>query len=234
MKNIAERLAELQHNIRTLEQRYGRERGTVRLVAVSKTRSAEEIRAASGAGQHAFGENYLQEASGKIEVLGIPELEWHFIGPMQSNKTRLIAERFHWAHTVDRIKIAERLNAARPAQLPALNVCLQVNISGEHSKSGIAPRVAAELARAVCALPRLRLRGLMTLPAPVAGLDEQRAPFRQLRMLFEELRRSGMPLDTLSMGTTVDLEAAIAEGATLVRIGSAVFGPRRADAESVN
>jgi len=203
----------------------GRGEDEVRLLAVSKTFAAEAVREAYHGGQLAFGENYLQEALGKIEALRDLPLEWHFIGPIQSNKTRPIAEHFAWVHSVDRLKIAERLSAQRPAELPPLNVCLEVNVSGEASKSGVAPAELLPLARAVAALPRIRLRGLMAIPAPAA--DEQRAPFAQLRRLLEDLQRQGLPLDTLSMGMSHDFAAAIREGATIVRIGTAIFGARQ-------
>jgi len=203
----------------------GRGEDEVRLLAVSKTFAAEAVREAYHGGQLAFGENYLQEALGKIEALRDLPLEWHFIGPIQSNKTRPIAEHFAWVHSVDRLKIAERLSAQRPAELPPLNVCLEVNVSGEASKSGVAPAELLPLARAVAALPRIRLRGLMAIPAPAT--DEQRAPFAQLRRLLEDLQRQGLPLDTLSMGMSHDFAAAIREGATIVRIGTAIFGARQ-------
>ncbi|WP_262054575.1 YggS family pyridoxal phosphate-dependent enzyme, partial [Burkholderia thailandensis] len=185
-------------------------------------------RAAYAAGQRAFGENYVQESIDKIDSLADlrAELEWHFIGPLQSNKTRPVAERFDWVHTIDRLKIAQRLAEQRPAHLPPLNVCVQVNISGEASKSGVAPSDAAELARAIAALPALRLRGLMAIPEPAADPEAKRAPHRALHALFEQLRADGLALDTLSMGMSDDLEAAVAEGATIVRIGTAIFGAR--------
>jgi PLP dependent protein len=201
---------------------------SVTLLAVSKTFGAEAVRQAHHAGQCAFGENYVQEALAKIEALTelSPPLEWHLIGPLQSNKTREVATAFDWVHTVDRLKIAQRLSAQRPDHLPPLQVCVQVNVSGEASKAGVVPAEAAALARAVAALPRLRLRGLMSIPEPVDGFDGQRAPHRRLRELFDTLRSQGLALDTLSMGMSADLEAAIAEGSTLVRVGSAIFGVR--------
>jgi PLP dependent protein len=198
----------------------------ITLLAVSKTFPAEAIRAASEAGQRVFGESYLQEALDKIEVLRELSLEWHFIGPIQSNKTRPIAENFSWVHAVDRLKIAERLSAQRPSNLPPLNICIQVNISGEISKSGVAPEEVLELAQKIDALPQLRLRGLMAIPAPAASLDEQRKPFAQLHDLQQKLNKQGLALDTLSMGMSQDMEAAILEGATIVRVGSAIFGAR--------
>ena len=201
---------------------------SVTLLAVSKTFGPEAVRQAHAAGCNAFGENYVQEALDKIEALADlrPALEWHLIGPLQSNKTREAAAAFDWVHTLDRLKIAERLSAQRPAQRPPLNVCVQVNVSGEASKSGVDASEAAALARAVAALPGLRLRGLMSIPEPVEGFEAQRLPHRALRQLFDALRSDGLALDTLSMGMSTDLEAAIAEGATLVRVGSAIFGER--------
>jgi PLP dependent protein len=201
---------------------------SVTLLAVSKTFAADAVREAQAAGQRAFGENYVQEALAKIDALADlrPVLEWHLIGPLQSNKTREVAAAFDWVHTVDRLKIAERLSVQRPRQLPPLQVCVQVNVSGEASKAGVAPAEVAALARAVAALPRLRLRGLMSIPQPAEGIDAQRAPHRRLRQLFDALRADGLALDTLSMGMSADLEAAIVEGSTMVRIGSAIFGER--------
>ena len=200
----------------------------VTLLAVSKTCPAEAVRAAHAAGQRAFGENYVQEALDKIAALADMRagLEWHLIGPLQSNKTRVVAESFDWVHAVDRLKIAERLSSQRPQHLPALNICLQVNVSGEASKSGVAPAELPALAHAVAGLPRLRLRGLMSIPEPVEGLDAQRAPHRELHRWFDKLVQSGLALDTLSMGMSADLEAAVLEGATLVRVGTAIFGAR--------
>ena len=203
---------------------------SVTLLAVSKTFGADAVRQAQATGQRAFGENYVQEALAKIEALADlrPALEWHLIGPLQSNKTREVAAAFDWVHTVDRLKIAERLSAQRPDHLPPLQVCLQVNVSGEASKAGVEPSDAAVLASAVAALPRLRLRGLMSIPEPVDDFEAQRAPHRRLRALFDALRSQGLALDTLSMGMSADLEAAIAEGSTMVRVGSAIFGARAA------
>jgi pyridoxal phosphate enzyme (YggS family) len=203
---------------------------SVTLLAVSKTFPAEQVRAAYAAGQHAFGENYVQEAQRKIEALADlrSQLEWHLIGPLQSNKTREAAEAFDWVHTVERLKIAERLSAQRPTHLAPLQVCLQVNVSGESSKSGVAPHDLPALARAVAGLPRLKLRGLMAIPEPVGDFQAQRVPHRRLHALFDALRSEGLPLDTLSMGMSADLEAAIAEGSTLVRVGTAIFGERSA------
>lgn len=226
LDTIHDRLQQIREAITAAERRYGRTPGTVRLLAVSKTHPPEALRAAAAAGQACFGESYLQEALAKIELLHDLALEWHFIGPIQSNKTRPIAERFHWVHSVDRLKIAQRLSQQRPPELPALNVCLQVNVSGESSKSGCDPEALPALAREVAALPRLRLRGLMAIPAAAADLERQRLPFRSLRLALEALNDTGLALDTLSMGMSDDLEAAIAEGATLVRVGSAIFGSR--------
>lgn len=204
----------------------GRSGDAVQLLAVSKTFAADAVRETYHAGQCAFGENYLQEALDKIEALRDLPLEWHFIGPIQSNKTRPIAENFAWVHSVDRLKIAERLAAQRPPSLPPLNICLQVNVSGEESKSGVAPEAVAQLARAVARLPRLRLRGLMAIPAPAMG-EQQRAPFARMCELLGDLNRQGLQLDTLSMGMSHDFAAAILEGATIVRIGTAIFGSRQ-------
>lgn len=208
----------------------GRDPAQVSLLAVSKTFGADAVEEALACGQRAFGENYLQEAADKIDALPGRGIEWHCIGPIQSNKTRLAAERFDWVHSVDRLKIAERLSAQRPPQLPPLNICLQVNIDGGLSKSGVSPGETAALARAVAALPALRLRGIMTIPEPAEGFEAQRAVHFRARQLFDELVASGLPLDTLSMGMSGDLEAAIAAGSTMVRVGSAIFGGRPAKA----
>ncbi|MEO6363519.1 MAG: YggS family pyridoxal phosphate-dependent enzyme [Caldimonas sp.] len=201
---------------------------SVTLLAVSKTFDATDVREAATAGQQAFGENYVQEGLDKIEALADlrPQLEWHLVGPLQSNKTRAVAERFDWVHTVDRVKLAERLSAQRPPGLAPLSVCLQVNISGEATKSGVAPAQLPALAHAVAALPRLRLRGLMAVPQAEGDSDAQRRPHRALFALFESLRRGGLDLDTLSAGMSGDLEAAILEGSTMVRVGTAIFGLR--------
>ena len=202
----------------------------VTLLAVSKTFGADAVLAAMRAGQAAFGENYLQEALDKIALVkeAAPQRvpAWHFIGPIQSNKTRPIAEHFDWVHTVEREKIAVRLSEQRPAGLPDLNICLQVNISGEASKSGVTPADLPALARAVAQLPRLRLRGLMAIPEPEMDVNLQRAAFAQLRVLYQQLKADGLALDTLSMGMSADLRAAVLEGATIVRVGSAIFGSR--------
>lgn len=226
--SIAENLRQVRHRIDRACTECNRSPQRVTLLAVSKTCPAEAVRAAVAAGQHAFGENYVQEALVKIEALADvrAQLEWHLIGPLQSNKTRVVAEAFDWVHTVDRLKIAERLSAQRPENLPPLNICLQVNVDGEASKSGIVFDELAALARAVATLPRLRLRGLMSIPEPVDGLAAQRAPHRRLHEAFIALRDEGLQLDTLSMGMSADLEAAVLEGATLLRVGSAIFGAR--------
>ncbi|AAU92217.1 MULTISPECIES: YggS family pyridoxal phosphate-dependent enzyme [Methylococcus] len=224
MLELQENLQAVRQRIRAAEQACGRPEDSVRLVAVSKTQPAAVLRAAYDLGQREFGENYLQEAMEKQDLLADLDIVWHFIGPIQSNKTRLLAERFDWVHSIDRLKIAQRLNDQRPPGRAPLNVCIQVNIGGEPTKSGVTPAAVAELAQAVAALPRLRLRGLMAIPAPTADEREQRAAFRRLRELLEGL---GMPgLDTLSMGMSDDLEAAVAEGTTLVRVGTAIFGRR--------
>jgi PLP dependent protein len=206
----------------------GRQPDSVRLLAVSKTWPAESVAEAYAAGQTAFGENQEQEAARKIATLGHLPIEWHFIGPIQSNKTRPIAERFAWVHAIDREKVARRLSDQRPESLGPLMVCVQVNISGEASKSGVAPDEALDLARRVAELPRLRLRGLMAVPAPSDDFTEQRLQFRKLKTLYDSIRSAGVPLDTLSMGMSDDLEAAVMEGSTLVRVGTAIFGRRPA------
>lgn len=204
----------------------GRDAAQVRLLAVSKTWPADSVREAAAAGQRAFGENYVQEGVDKVDALAGLGLEWHFIGPLQSNKTRLVANRFAWVHSIDRLKIAERLSAQRDAHLPPLEVCIQVNVSGEASKSGVSPGELPTLAHAVARLPRLRLRGLMAIPEPTSDVALQRARFATLRELRDQLNADGLALDTLSMGMSDDLEAAIAEGSTMVRVGTAIFGSR--------
>jgi pyridoxal phosphate enzyme (YggS family) len=198
----------------------------VRLLAVSKTFGPEAVREAFAAGQSAFGENYIQEAVEKIALLRELPLEWHCIGPIQSNKTRLVATHFHWAHTVDRLKVAQRLSEQRPAEMAPLQVCIQVNIDGGPTKAGVAPREVLALAQEVARLPRLVLRGLMTLPEPAADFEAQKAVHLRAKALFDSLREAGLALDTLSMGMTADLEAAIAAGSTMVRVGTAIFGGR--------
>jgi hypothetical protein len=198
----------------------------VTLVAVSKTCGPESVREAHGCGQKGFGENYIQEAVEKMALLDELPLQWHCIGPVQSNKTRLVAGHFEWVHTIDRLKIAQRLSEQRPEHLPALQVCLQVNIDGGATKAGVAAADALALARQISTLPRLRLRGLMTIPEPVAGFEQQLAVHLRTRALFDQLNAAGAGLDTLSMGMTADLEAAIHAGSTMVRIGTAIFGDR--------
>jgi len=203
---------------------------SVTLLCVSKTVAAAAVRETFDAGERCFGENYVQEGVDKIDALADlrASIEWHLIGPLQSNKTRVVAERFDWVHSVDRLKVAQRLSEQRPAGLAPLQLCLQVNISGEASKSGLAPAEVAEVAQAVAAMPRLRLRGLMAIPEPEGDFDAQRRPHAALRGLLLDLNRQGLALDTLSIGMTADLEAAIAEGSTLVRVGTAIFGARPA------
>lgn len=229
MTTIAARLQAVTQRIEAAARAAGRAPESVALVAVSKTFPAAAVAEAHAAGQRAFGENYLQEALAKIQALaGLDGLEWHFIGPIQSNKTRAIAENFSWVHGVDRQKIAERLAQARPAGMPPLQVCLQVNVSGEASKSGVAPAEAPALAESVAGLPGLQLRGLMAIPEPTDDVELQRRRFRAVRELRDEIASRGIALDTLSMGMSADLESAIAEGSTLVRIGTAIFGARPA------
>ena len=227
MTTIASNLQAVRNAIVTAAAEAGRAPDEILLLAVSKTFPAAAIRAAYHAGQTRFAESYVQEALEKIAVLHDLPVEWHFIGPIQSNKTRAVAENFAWVHSVDRLKIAERLSAQRPPDLPPLNVCLQVNVSGEDSKSGAAPGEVHGLAQAVAQLPQLRLRGLMAIPAPCDDVAAQRPPFAQLRELRDQLNRQGLALDTLSMGMSHDFAAAIAEGATMVRVGTAIFGERQ-------
>ncbi|MHB1373052.1 MAG: YggS family pyridoxal phosphate-dependent enzyme [Thauera sp.] len=226
MTTIAERLQAVCARIEAAEAASGRPCAGVRLLAVSKTWPAEAVREAALAGQQAFGENYVQEGVDKAEALRELGLEWHFIGPLQSNKTRAVANAFDWVHSIDRLRIAERLSAQRDVHLPPLNVCIQVNVSGEASKSGVAPDAVAALALDVATLPQLRLRGLMCIPEPTEDLALLRARFALLRSLRDELNARGLGLDTLSMGMSHDIEAAIAEGATIVRVGAAIFGER--------
>jgi PLP dependent protein len=203
---------------------------SVTLLAVSKTFGPDAVREAFAAGERCFGENYVQEALDKMDELADlrGEIEWHLIGPLQSNKTRVVAERFDWVHSVDRLKIAQRLSEQRPAHLPPLQLCLQVNISGEASKSGLLPGDVAAVARDVAALARVRLRGLMAIPEPAEDIEAQRRPHAALRALLLQLANEGLALDTLSMGMTADLESAVIEGATMVRVGTAIFGSREA------
>jgi pyridoxal phosphate enzyme (YggS family) len=228
MASIAVKLQQVRERIAAACAAAQRPVQSVTLLAVSKTFGAEAVREAHAAGQSAFGENYVQEALAKVEALADLRnaIEWHLIGPLQSNKTREVAGAFDWVHSIDRLKVAERLSAQRPPGLPPLQVCLQVNVSGEASKSGVAPAGLAALAHAVAALPNLRLRGLMSIPAPAEDFAAQREAHRRLRELFDALRGQGLALDTLSMGMSADLEAAIAEGATMVRVGTAIFGAR--------
>jgi pyridoxal phosphate enzyme (YggS family) len=226
MTSICANLQSVLQRINASTAENSRPAGSVRLLAVSKTFPAEAVREAAAAGQRAFGENYVQEGSAKVEALADLGLEWHFIGPLQSNKTRLVANHFAWVHSIDRLKIAERLSEQRPQSLPALQVCIQVNVSGEASKSGVAVAEASALAHRVAELPHIRLRGLMAIPEPVDDFARQRDAFRRVRDAFEQLNREGLSLDTLSMGMSHDLEAAIAEGATMVRVGTAIFGER--------
>jgi pyridoxal phosphate enzyme (YggS family) len=223
MSTIAENISTLAERIHSAAQAVERDPASVGLLAVSKTKPASDLREAYDAGLRDFGENYLQEALGKQAELTDLPLIWHFIGPIQSNKTRAIAEHFAWVHSVDRLKIAQRLSEQRPPELPPLNICIQVNVSGEASKSGCAPEDLPALAQAIAALPNLKLRGLMAIPEPTDDRDEQNASFAAVSTLQAQL---GLPLDTLSMGMSHDLEAAIAQGATWVRIGTALFGAR--------
>jgi pyridoxal phosphate enzyme (YggS family) len=226
MDTIEKRLQAVKCRIAAACAAAGRDPRDIVLVAVGKQFPAAELRAAHAAGQRDFGENQVQEALAKMTPLADLGLVWHFIGPVQSNKTRAVAERFDWVHSVDRLKIAERLSEQRPVALPPLQVCVQVNVSGEASKSGAPPLAAPALAHAVAHLPRLRLRGLMTIPEPTTDLALARRRFETLRDLQAQLVRDGLPLDQLSMGMSDDFEAAIAAGATMVRVGTAIFGPR--------
>lgn len=227
---IADKLAEVHERIAGACASAGRGVQSVTLLVVTKTFGPATVREAFAAGARRFGENYVQEGIDKIDALADlrEAVEWHLIGPLQSNKTRVVAERFDWVHTIDRVKIAERLSAQRPAHLSPLSVCLQVNVSGEATKSGFSPADVTAAAQAVAAMPRLALRGLMAIPEPRGNFEAQRRPHRAVRELFESIRRQGLELDTLSMGMSGDLEAAIAEGATLVRVGTAIFGDRPA------
>ncbi len=226
MPTLTDRFEQVNARIAAAATAAGHPADAVMLVAVSKTRSADEVAALSRLGQRAFGESYLQEALTKIDALAGLDLEWHFIGPLQANKTRRVAEHFAWVHSVDRLKLARRLSDQRPAGLPPLNVCLQVNISDEATKAGAKPEEALTLATEIAHLPGLRLRGLMAIPAPVGDSGQARLPFRSLCQLATTITAAGIPLDTLSMGMSDDLEAAVLEGATQVRIGTALFGPR--------
>ena len=226
MSAIASNLQAVKARIAEAARAAGRTPESIELLAVSKTWPLACVLEAAEAGQRAFGENYVQEGTDKAIATVNRQLSWHFIGPLQSNKTRLVAEHFDWVHSIERLKIAERLAAQRPATLAPLNVCVQINVSGEASKSGCAPDEALALCQAIAALPNLQLRGLMAIPEPTDDFAAQRAPLRQLREIYEYIRVAGLPLDTLSMGMSHDLEAAVAEGATIVRIGTAIFGER--------
>ncbi len=226
MSAIISNLQAVRRRIDDAARMAGRLPEDIHLLAVSKTWPLSSVLTAAEAGQRAFGENYVQEGCEKAAATVDLDLEWHFIGPLQSNKSRQVAEHFAWVHSVDRLKIAERLSSQRPAHLPPLQVCVQVNVSGEASKSGCLPTDTLALCQAVAALPNLKLRGLMTIPEPSDDPLAQRTPFRQLRELADQVRAAGLPLDTLSMGMSHDLEAAVAEGATIVRIGTAIFGER--------
>jgi pyridoxal phosphate enzyme (YggS family) len=230
MSIISDNMQAVELAIQAAAEAANRPRSDVQLLAVSKTFPSDAVLDAMQTGQRAFGENYLQEGVDKIAAVAAAapdaQLEWHFIGPIQSNKTRPIAENFAWVHAVDRLKIAQRLSEQRPTGMPPLNICLQINISGEASKSGVAPEALAELAHQVAALPNLRLRGLMAIPEPESDAAKQHLPFARVRNLFEQLQAGGLQMDTLSMGMSGDLAAAVAEGATIVRIGTAIFGNR--------
>jgi pyridoxal phosphate enzyme (YggS family) len=226
--DAASNLARVRARIDAAERRFGRSPGSVALLGVSKLQDANKIRAAFAAGQTAFGESYVREAMGKIEALADLPLEWHFIGRIQSNKTHLIAEHFAWVHSLCDLRHARRLSDQRPPRLPPIKACCQINVSGESSKGGLPPEAARDFVAACQELPRLRIVGLMTLPAPAQDMETQRGSFRMLRLLRDRLGTPSCPLATLSMGMSDDLEAAIAEGATIVRVGTAVFGPRSA------
>jgi hypothetical protein len=226
MASVKISLQRVNERISTAASRCGRDARDISLVAVSKTHPAATLRAAHAAGQRDFGENYVQEAIAKMDALADLDLAWHFIGPIQSNKTRDIAARFHWVHSVDRARVAQRLSAQRAHGAPRLDVCVQVNLSDEATKSGCTPEEVRDLAHVVAALPNLRLRGLMTVPEPTADTGLQFARFARLTALRDRLNADGLGLDTLSMGMSDDLEAAIAAGSTMVRIGTAIFGPR--------
>jgi pyridoxal phosphate enzyme (YggS family) len=229
MSTIAIHLQQIRQRIERACRAAGRDPASVSLLAVSKMQPASAVAQAVAAGQRSFGENYVQEGVDKVAALrslGQSGLVWHCIGPLQSNKTRLVAEAFDWVHTIDRLKVAERLSAQRPEALPPLQVCVQVNVDGGANKSGVAPAELPALAHAVARLPRLRLRGLMAIPEPAPDEARARAVFGRVQALYSALRAEGLPLDTLSMGMSDDLEAAIASGSTLVRVGSAIFGAR--------
>ena len=224
--SVSDNLVQVRKRIALASQAVGRSPEAVKLLAVSKTMPAQAVREAYAAGQLAFGENYIQEGVDKIASLADLPLEWHCIGPIQSNKTKLVAENFAWVHSIDRLKIAERLSAQRPSHLSPLQVCLQLNVDGGSNKSGVAPEELLALAQAVAKLPHLQLRGIMTIPEPAETEAEARAVHHQAKTLFDNLNDAGLKVDTLSMGMTSDLEAAIAEGSTCVRVGTAIFGAR--------
>jgi len=226
MPPIDQKIAAVQQQIRDAESRFSRPPNSVQLLAVSKTRTADEIRLALQAGLSAFGESYLQEALEKIDQLQHENIEWHFIGRIQGNKTKIIAEHFDWVHSIDNLKHAKRLNNQRPDELPPLKVCLQVNVSQEESKGGFDPESILSVIAEFDTLPRLELSGLMAIPAPAKSFDAQRLPFQRLCQLRDQLADKRWPLETLSMGMSVDMEAAVAEGATIVRVGTAIFGAR--------
>ena len=223
---VSDNLQKVRKRIELASAAAGRASDAVKLLAVSKTMPAQAVRDAHAAGQLAFGENYIQEGVDKITSLADLPLEWHCIGPIQSNKSKLVAENFAWVHSIDRLKIAERLSAQRPTHLPPLQVCLQVNVDGGNNKSGVPPQELLALAQAVAQLPHLQLRGLMTIPEPTDNELAARMVHRQAKEMFDSLNAAGLNLDTLSMGMTADLEAAIAEGSTCVRVGTAIFGVR--------
>jgi pyridoxal phosphate enzyme (YggS family) len=225
-EELSKNILQIQADIRRCEQAHGRRPGSVQLVAVSKTKPISAIELALQCGQKSFGESYAQEFAEKAVTIQSKDIDWHFIGPLQSNKTRLVAPYAHWVHSIDRIKIAQRLSAQRPANLPPLQVCLQVNIDAEESKSGVHPNQVQQLVSQLSELDNLRLRGLMCIPKPPSDANDQQAAFAKLRLLLETLNQTGLQLDTLSMGMSGDYSAAIAEGATLVRIGTAIFGTR--------
>ena len=224
--NISSNLSQIGKRISQIERTFQRSAGSVQLLAVSKRKPADMIRAAAACGQISFGENYADEGASKAEELSDLKLEWHYIGHVQSNKTRLISATYDWVQSIDREKIAQRLSTQRPSELPPLNVCLQVNIDGEESKSGCAPDELVTLASHVSSMERLTLRGIMAIPAPQTDVNAQRKVFRRLHTLYQQIRSNHPTVDTLSMGMTADMEAAISEGATMVRIGTAIFGQR--------
>ena len=226
MTIISANLQAVLERITAAARKYERDPASISLLAVSKTKPASDVCEAAAAGQKIFGENYVQEGLDKISALTALELEWHFIGPLQSNKTRPVADAFDWVHSVDRLKIAQRLSEQRPESMPSLQICLQVNVSQEGTKSGVGIDEVESLAFQLARLPRLTLRGLMAIPAPCEDFKQQRLAFRRVREIYERLVAAGLKLDTLSMGMTHDLEAAIAEGSTLARVGTAIFGKR--------